>query len=459
MSGENATDCLLFPELGQRPVVVAFDQVRSSSDGGAVLLRAADQRLGLTAALAGALIDARDQDRVIHLLGELVQQRVFSIACGYADCNDAERLAEDPLFKLLVGRDPVKGQALASQPTLSRFENMPARRDLVRMGEALADTVIARHRKRLGRKARLITIDLDQTEDPTHGAQQLSMFNGYYGNWCYIPLLAFVSFNDEKEQFALAALLRPGNAPDRLGARGLLRRLLAKLRLAFPRARFRVRLDGGFAGEHIFGFLDAQPDLEYTAGMPKNSVLVARAEDAMKQARELSASTDQSARIYAETSYAAKTWSTQRRVIIKAEVTRLPGREPKDNPRFLVTNLRETPQWAYEEIYCQRGEIENRIKELHHGLEIDRTSCCRFLANQLRVLLTLAAYVLMQELRLRAAGTLFARAQVSTLRDHLLKVGARLTSSVRRIVLHLPSSFAFLRAWTVIARRLGAAHA
>lgn len=456
MTDDNTTQCLLFDGLGRRPVVAVFDQERGSSDGGGILLGVADRRLGLTARLTSSLVDERDPRRITHDLSELLRQRLYGIACGYPDCNDSERLGKDPVFKVLLNRDPVTGEDLASQPTLSRFENSVDNRALVRMGEALADLVIERHRKRLRRKARLITIDLDQTEDPTHGAQQLAMFNGYYGNWCYLPLLAFLSFNGESEQFLVASLLRPGNAPDRVGAPGVLRRLLRKLREAFPRARLRVRLDAGFAGGEMFDFLDGQRDVEYVVGLPKNAVLLAAAEPTMDAARKLSNDTGATERLFAETNYAAKTWPVERRVIIKAEVTRHPGRDPKDNPRFLITNLRQSPQWVYETIYCQRGEIENRIKELHHGLELDRTSCHRFLANQLRVLLTAAAYILMQELRLHAAGTSLARNQVWILRDRLLKVGATVVASVRRLVLRLPSSFAYRREWSVIARRLGA---
>jgi hypothetical protein len=174
------------------------------------------------------------------------------------------------------------------------------------------------------------------------------------------------------------------------------------------------------------------------------------------QARRLSNTSDRTEHVYAETHYATKSWPRKRRIIIKAEVTRHPGRDPKDNPRFVVTNMTQSPRWVYEKFYCLRGEIENRIKELHHGLEIDRTSCSRFLANQLRVLLTAAAYVLMQELRLLAAHTSLARAQVSTLRERLLKIGARLVTSVRRLVVHLPASYPFLVPWGRIATRLGA---
>ena len=456
MTEDTTTQCLLFPELFRKPVYARFDQELGSSDGGAVLLRAADHRLGLTERLAGCLRDRRDASKIAHELGELLSQRVFGIACGYADTNDAARLAEDPIHKMLVGRDPIDGDALASQPTLSRFENRVGTRELYRMGEALADVVIERHRKRLHGRARRITIDLDPTDDPTHGQQQLSFFNGHYDTWCYLPVVAFATFNDEPEQYLLAAVLRPGNAPAKLGAVGVLRRVLERLRRAFPKTRFRVRLDGGFACPEILDFLDEQSDVDYVVAMAKNLTLEWKAERFMRSARKLSRQSEKTEHVYGECRYRAKSWDRERRVIIKAEVVRHPGRDPKENPRFVVTNLSSTPQWIYEKVYCGRGEIENRIKELHHGLEIDRTSCSRFWANQLRVLLTAAAYVLMQELRLRAARTSCARAQVQTLRERLIKIGARVVESVRRIVLHLPASYPFLEAWRRVATSLGA---
>lgn len=455
MRDDTTTQSVMFPEMARKPVVVRFDEERGSSDGGAVLLAAADRRLGLTAALADCVRDWRDETMVVHRMPELVRQRVFALACGYPDGNDASRLAADPIHKLLVGRDPLEGDDLASQPTISRFENAARRADLFRMGECLADTVIERHRTRLGKKVRRITIDLDQTDDPTHGAQQLAMFNGYYESWCYIPLVGFLTFNDEPEQYLFAALLRPGNAPDKRGAKAVLARLLPRLRRSFPKAHLRVRLDAGFSAPEILDFLDEER-VEYVVAFPKNSVLLAEAKPWIEQAQAEFDQTKVPGRVYGQLSYQAGTWTQPRRVIVKAEVVCQAGREPKSNPRFVITNLPQGPAWVYERIYCQRGEIENRIKELHHGLEIDRTSCSRFLANQFRVFLTAAAYVLMQELRLRAARTAFARAQVSTLRDHLLKIGARVRASVRRLVLHFPKSFPAVDAWARIASALGA---
>ncbi len=455
MADDTTTECLLFPNIFSKPVVGQFDQRQGSSDGGAILLKAADRRLGLTEALAACLVDPRQPGKVEHEVEELLAQRVYGLACGYADANDASRLAADPVHKLLVGRDPVEGADLASQPTLSRFENAPDRKQLYRLAEALADRVVERHRRRLHGRARCITLDLDPTDDPTHGAQQLTFFNGHYDTWCYLPVMGFVSFNDEKEQYLFTAVLRPGNAVASVGAIGILWRILQKLRRAFPQARLRVRLDGGFADPLLLTFLDAM-GAEYVVAMAKNAVLNRLAEPAMQQARKLSEESGQTEHLYGEGRYAAESWPAERRVIFKAEVVRAEGKEPKDNPRFLITNLPQSPRWIYEQVYCPRGEIENRLKELHQGLKIDRTSCSKFLANQFRVLMTAAAYVLMQELRLRAARTGCARAQVWTLRERLLKLGAQVVVSVRRVVIHLPVSFPFFASFRQIALALGA---
>src|SRR5881409_726199 len=372
-----------------KPVVAAFDQPHASSDGGAILLKGIDTQFGLTKRLAACLEDDRQPGKVRHQTLELLRQRLFGLACGYADCNDAARLADDAIDKLLVERDPIVGPTLASQPTLSRFENAVGARALIAMGHLLADTVIEQHRRRLKGRATRITIDLDPTDDPTHGQQEFTFFNGHYDTWCYLPIVATVTFDDEAEQFAVAAVLRPGNAPATRGARGILRRLLGKLREAFPAATFRVRLDGGFAHPKLFRFLEQQP-VEYVVAMASNARLATRARRLMGKARMLAKATGETAHLYGETRYAARTWKRKRRVIIKAEVVRHPGRDPKNNPRFVVTNLGDAPEAVYH-FYCGRGDVENRLKELHHGLEMDRTSCPHFLANQFRVLLTLAA--------------------------------------------------------------------
>ena len=455
MTENSTTERLLFPEIFAKPVVLEFDQRQGSSDGGAVLLKAAENRYGLIASMSGCLRDPRQTGKVDHSLRDIFAQRVFSIACGYADANDSARLAADPMHKMLLDRDPVTGLDMASQPTLSRFENAAGPRQLYSMGAALAESVIERHAKRLHHRARRVTIDLDPTDDPTHGAQQLSFFNSHYDNACYLPMMGFVTFNDEADQYLCAAVLRPGNVTAAAGAVGILRRLMALIRGSFAQVRIRVRLDGGFANPQLLAFLDAEAGVEYVVAMAGNAVLNRKAEEAMQVARVLAGLTDQTEHIYGEARYAAGSWKQERRIIIKAEVVRAEGKAPKDNPRFVITNMKQSPQWLYEEVYCQRGEIENRIKELH-AMEIDRTSCSRFWANQFRVLLTAAAYVLMQELRLCATGTDCARAQVWTLRERFLKLGARVMVSVRRIVMHLPQSFPFLATFRHMALELEA---
>ncbi len=456
MSEKNISQSVFFPEQFEKPVVVKFDEPCSSSDGGAVLLKGADQKLNLSEKLSAILVDRREAGKVRHTFRNLIQQRVYGLACGYADANDAARIGNDPVFKMLLDRSPVSGDSLSSQSTLSRFENSVGARALFRMGEKLADTVLERHRRRLKKKVKRVTIDLDPTDDPTHGAQQQTFFNAYYDTYCYLPVMGFVSFNDEPDQYLVAAVLRPGNAAAKDGAIAILRRLIRLIRNKFPEAVIDVRLDGGFACPELFDFLDDERRLEYVCGLPKNSVLAGEAEALMKTARVLSKKREETAHVYGECRYEAGSWDVERRVIIKAEVTRNPGREPKDNPRFVVTNKKQKPKRIYERAYCKRGEIENRLKELHHGMEIDRTSCPKFFANQFRVLLTAAAYALLQEIRLQARHTTLARAQVSTLREKLLKVSARIEESVRRIVIHLPASFAYAGEWTSIAKRIGA---
>jgi hypothetical protein len=454
MSNHITKQSVLFKGLTKKALVARFDQELASSDGGAVLLKACDERLGLSAAMASCLGDDRQQSKVEHSYREIFQQRMFGIACGYADGNDAARIANDPVFKLLAGRDPVTGSALASQPTLSRFENAVSSGELLRMSEALASSVIQRHRRRK-RKVKRITIDLDPTEDATHGGQQLSFFNRLYDSWCYLPVAGFLSFDNEPDQYLFCCVLRSGSAVAKTGCLSMLKRLLPRLRKAFPKAKFRIRLDAGFTGPELYEFFEAE-HMEYVVCMGKNSVLLRFAEPLMAPLREaLQAGEDLIPR-FGECRYKARSWNRERRVIIKADIALHPGRRPKENPRFIVTNLKTTPRFIYQKVYCARGDIENRIKELKIGLEIDRTSCSSFKANQLRVLMTAAAYVLMQELRLQARRTGCARAQVNTLRLRLLKLGVWIESSLRRIVLHLPASTPYADDWRRIAISIGA---
>jgi Transposase DDE domain group 1 len=449
-----ATDCI--PQVAfefDKRVVAKFDAEHTSTDGGAVLLKALD-RQGVTEAVACCLRDRRQPGKVQHELLELVQQRIFGLVCGYADCNDAARLADDAIHKWLLDRDPLTGPALASQATLSRFENAVGPLALTRLGHALADLVIGQHCARLHGRARLITIDVDPTDDPTHGQQEFTFFNGHYDTWCYLPLLGFVTFDAEPEQYLVLALLRPGNSPAKRGAISRLRTLFRKLRAAFPMARLRVRLDGGFAGEELLAFLEAE-GVEYVIALGSNRRLDKRAQRLMGKVRMRSKASGETEHEFGETRYAARTWSRKRRIILKAEVVRQPDRAPKNNPRFVVTNLPQTPAHVYR-LYCERGDIENRIKELKDGVALDRLSCSRFLGNQFRLLLTAAAYILVQALRLHAAGTAYATAQATTLRERVLKVAVWIERSVRRIVLHFPASFPWRATWRQIAYAVGA---
>jgi hypothetical protein len=264
-----------------------------------------------------------------------------------------------------------------------------------------------------------------------------------------------VTFNTEPMQYVVGGLLRPGTGAATRGVRGLLRRLFAKLRALFPRARLRVRADAGFAEAQLLTFLD-RAGVEYVLGVPGNAWLDKRIRRLLGRVRVLARTTGETATRYGETRYAARRWDRKRRIIMKAEVLCYPGRARKDNPRFLVTNLPHRPATVYTRLYCGRGDMENRLKELQTGVAMDRTSCARFAANQLRLLLSVAAYVLFQVLQLAARATALGAAQIWILRERLLKVAVWVERSVRRIVLHLPQSFPWRAAWQHLAHALGA---
>ena len=412
MTNPTIPQTVRFPDLFDKPLVATFDREQASSDGGAVLLKAAERVYGLVKAFARCLVDKRAPEKIRHTLEDLVGQRVFGIACGHPDGNDADHLADDPIHKLLLGRDPVAGGRLASQPTISRFENDAGRSALYRMGRELAASVIERHRRRLNGRARRITIDLDPTDDRTHGAQQLTFFNSHYDSWCYLPLLAFVRFDREVEQYLRAAVLRPGKAVAADGTLGVLSRLLPLLRCAFPRARVLVRLDGGFATPEIFDFLDAEPRLDYVVAMAKNAVLLRHAASAMVEARAKSAQDDQTAHVYTDTRcYRAGTWDHERRVVIKAEVA-LRHQSAPDAALYLRENL-----------LCPR-----RYREPHQGAA--RRSADR--PYELLQVLGEPVARLPDGRRLRAhAGTPLAR-RTHRLRPHAGDVAARPAAQTRR---------------------------
>lgn len=447
MSKNNTSQSALFSGPNNKPVTMMFDQPASSSDAGAILLGRIEARHGLIVAVSAALQDSRDQNKVRHSLGDVVAQRVYGIACGYEDGNDAKDLRHDPVQKLLLDRQPVSGAELASQPTLSRFENSITVREAIDMNMAQLNWVVERHRKRLGAKrVKNITIDLDATVDETHGVQQGSLFNGFYRSHCYLPMLGFLQFNNESEQFVFAGMLKPGNSSARSSLISILNRTLPRLRAAFPRARILVRLDGGFASSQVFDYLDSQ-GVDYVAGIASNKVLSRLAEELMENSRTLSSDSGNSERHYGSRTYQAGTWNKSRRVVIKAEVTRYRQRDPRDNARFLITNLKHAPQHVYEQVYAPRGDVENRIKELKSHLNSDRTSCTRFIANQVRLTLSILAFTLYQELRLAAKGTRLERAQVNTLRDRIIKLGAWIKQTTRGIRIHLPESAPYRSEW------------
>lgn len=440
---------VLFDDVFSKPVFVAFNAPSQSSDGGLPLLAALDRKLGLTEVLSRQLVDARRSKSVDHSFAEMVRQRVFSIAQGYADCNDAARIGDDPLFKMACGRS----SRLASQPTLSRFERAHGGRQIVAMGRALECAVIDRLARR-HRRARRVTIDLDGSEDPTHGQQPFAFFNGYYDSWCYVPLFGFLSIDDLPEQHIFFARLRPGTGPEGHCVRTLLRRVVPQLRKRFPKAKIVVRLDAGFASSELLDVLE-ELKVGYMLAMGKNSRLASHADLHMQSVRYVTKLLGGTSTLFGECTYAARKWSRARRVIFKAEVVTLAGREPRDNLRFLITNLPGGAESVWKH-YTKRGDAENRIKELKLDLQIDRTSSTSFLANQMRVLLTAAAFVLFQELRVALRASALGRAMVSTLRMKLLKIGATVKESWRRIVIALPASHPWKDLWRRAAIAAGA---
>lgn len=453
---ENITSQSVLLESGfVKPVVAVFDRPASSSDGGALLLKLADERLGVTAAVAGALPDEREAGKVKHSLLSVIQQRVYGIGNGYEDANDAARLRDDPAHQLLLGRVPGAGSELASQPTISRLENAFAEEQVRAAAAAFSCAVLKRHRRRLRKKAGRIIIDVDATWDDAHGEQQGALFNGFYGDHGFLPLVAFAQFGEEQEQYLVAALLRPGNAGNEQ-VMSFVKGVIESVRQRFPKAELTLRADAGFALPAVFEYLDDH-HVSYAIGMGSNSTLKKLAEPGMHIARALSEASGDSERVYLDKQYQTKkSWPHSRRVIIKAEVTRYPGRTPRDNARFVITDLTGDADYLYESVYSRRGDVENRIKELKGALRMDKTSCTSFAANQLRVILHAVAFALYQEIRLAATGTSFANAQVATIRERLIKLGAWFKTTTRRIVVHLPKTAPWRCEWVTIAGRLAA---
>lgn len=450
---EDSAPAFLFEDLFHKPVLARFDGELRTSDAGLSLLAGVDRKLGLTAALAECIEDRRDLGRVSHSIEDLVRQRVFSIALGYPDTNDAAQLARDPALLLACGRRADDAGGLASQPTLSRFEHSATARELVAMARRLEDFAIERLAHRHPRPRRIF-VDLDPSVDPTHGQQPFAFFNGHYDTWCYLPMLGFLSVEGEAEQHLFHARLRAGLAKEVKGTAPLLRRIVGSLRKRFRKARICVRLDAGFAHPRLFDLLD-ELGVEYMVAMGGNARLSSLAARHIAAAERLTDHFDATTTLFGDAVYRAKSWRRCRRVIFKAEIVRTAGKEDRRNDRYVITNLRESAQRVWQ-LYCRRGDSENRIKELKGDLAIDRTSCTRFLANQMRVLVTAAAYVLFQELRAVLRETELRRAMVGTLRLRLLKIGATITESVRRVVISMPASHPWKDLWRRAASAVAA---
>jgi hypothetical protein len=379
-------------------------------------------------ALDQVIPDPRNPVFIVHDQKSLLAQRIIALALGYEDLNDHQTLRTDPALQLAVGRIPDEGAALASPPTLCRLENRIDRPTLVRIAGVLVDQFLASH----DQPPEHLILDLDATDDPVHGRQEGRFFHGYYDDYCFLPLYVFCG--DE----LVTAYLRPSKIDAGKHARALLKLLVRRLRQAWPAVKITIRADSGFCRWRLMRWCDSH-GIGYVLGLAKNPVLERQAQFWIDAAQRLFPHTGQPQRIFGSFAYAAGTWDRTRRVIVKAEHT---AQGP--NPRFLVVNVPGDPQELYEEVYCQRGEMENRIKEQQLDLFADRTSCHRFLANQFRLLLSAAAYVLVQALRRSALrATEWATAQVGTIRLKLLKVAARVVVTARRVVFHLASSYPF----------------
>jgi hypothetical protein len=408
--------------------VARFDSQPLSSDGGLVLVRSADEQLRLLRRAAGLLTDGRDRRRVRHEVETLLRQRVYAICAGYEDCNDADRLRLDPLHELAVGA------SLASQPTLSRFENRQMWRVLCQLNELLLDVA----RPALS-KAKRIVIDIDATDDETHGHQQLSFFHGFYDQHMFHPILIYA--NDR----LVFALLRPGNVHAGRGATSIVRKLIGQIR-AFSQAAIELRADAGFALPRFYDMLEAEGIL-YAIGLISNDRLRSYAERALERSKRKFSQTQQVVQVFGSVRHRAQSWKRTRRVVYKAEYL-----AKGDNRRFVVTNRRGSAGEVYA-FYRDRGDMENRLKDLKNALQADRTSCHRFVANAFRLLLHALAYVLMDHLR-RCTPRSMRHLQFDTLRLRLIKIGALVRHSVRRWLIHLPQSYPWVHSFLETARLL-----
>ena len=441
------TDCsqtsFHFATESRRPAVARFDGGAITSEAGALLLHRTEDKTGILRQFARCFHDYRNPERIEHSVAELVRQRVYGLALGYEDLNDHDRLRADPLLAMLAGKADIEGRRRSRQrdrgkpgagkSTLNRLEltpadaNSSARYKKIALDCAAVDqTLVDIYIQRQASRPRQIVLDLDATDDRLHGRQEGRFFHGYYGGYCYLPLYIFAG-----EQL-LCARLREANQDASAGALEEVARIVAQLRGSWPGVEIVLRADSGFCREELMGWCERN-GVDYVFGLAKNARLLKRIRTALNKARRRLAATGRAARVFAELRYRTReSWSRKRRVVAKAE--RL---EKGDNPRFVVSSLdagRLDARSLYEDLYCARGEMENRIKEQQLGLFADRTSTSMMRSNQIRLYFSSIAYCLLQALReLGLEGTRMARAQCSTIRERLLKIGVRVRLTARKV--------------------------
>lgn len=426
---------MTFGRLGRRFVEANFEGGAISSDGGVMLLRQMDNKLKLSQAVAQALHDDRDPDRITHTLRDLVAQRLYGLCCGYEDLNDHDRLRHDPLLQTSVG----KTDELASSPTFSRLETAATRTDCVALNGVLVEQFIASYPA----PPEELVLDFDASDVPLHGDQEQAQFHGYYDRYCYLPLYVFCG------QSLLACLLRPSKIDGAGHAAAVLKLLVGRLRQAWPQVRIIMRADSGFCRQLPIRWCERN-DVGYIIGVARNARLHDIVEGWERWLAHLYEQNPTKQRIIREFRYRAGSWKVERRVI-----TRLEYGAQGTNPRFIVTNLKGDPAELYDGLYCQRGEAENRIKEAQLDLFGTRASCRKFLANWLRLMFAALAYTLMQRLRAVALrGTELARATAATIRVKLLKIGAAILRNSRRVRIMLASHHPLQATFLSAARAL-----
>jgi hypothetical protein len=424
-----------FPALKRRRIQAEFSGGDVTTDGGVLLLRQADQRIGLMAAVAAAIDDHRDHRYVRHDLLSLLRQRVYALCLGYEDLNDHATLRSDPAIQTAVDRL----EPLGSQSTLCRLENRAERATAIALHRVLIEQFIAS----FDAPPEELILDFDATDDPVHGRQVGRFFHGYYDRYCFLPLYVFCG--DQP----LVSYLRPSNVDGAKHAWAILALLVRRLRQAWPAVRIVFRGDSGFCRHRMLSWCERQ-GVGYIVGIARNRRLEALVEEPMRLVEQLHELTGVKQREFFRLYYSAGSWSKRRQVIAKLEVT-----DKGRNPRFIVTNLEGDKRHLYDRLYCARGEMENRIKEQQLGLFADRTSAHQWWPNQLRLLLSTLAYVLMEAIRrIGLEGTELARAQVTTIRLKLLKIGSVILRNTRRIRFLLSSACPYQQLFLAVAARL-----